>query len=130
MRISFFPTPAHRTFHYEPRFYDERKEKMKERYEKYGKEYPDGAQATDAAEKADSPAMETSQKNAENKEFVSARDRYIPGRSIRGAFQAELERNRKQAGNAKVKKVIMLITIAAALIAAYYLAEGFVELLR
>ncbi|MCF0165136.1 MAG: hypothetical protein HUJ92_07600, partial [Bacteroidales bacterium] len=68
--------------------------------------------------------------NAENKEFVSARDRYIPGRSIRGAFQAELERNRKQAGNAKVKKVIMLITIAAALIAAYYLAEGFVELLR
>ena len=39
MGISFLPTPKHRVFHYEPRYWNEKEEKMRERYAKYGKEY-------------------------------------------------------------------------------------------
>lgn len=45
--FSFFKTPKHRVFNYQPLYYDERKEKMKERIdasdeEKRGKDYKPG----------------------------------------------------------------------------------------
>ena len=35
--FKFWHIPEHRVFHYEPRYYDERKERLEEIYMKYGK---------------------------------------------------------------------------------------------
>ena len=108
-------------FHYTPRVYDEAKEKMQERYKKYGKT-PKSPEET-ASKDAVANDGETSVRE-------DIRTKYIPGRNIRGAYRKGLEENKKQAGNSKIKKVIGLITICVAMVAAYYLAQGFVELLR
>ena len=38
--FKFWHIPEHRVFHYEPRYYDERKERLEEMYKKYGKTMP------------------------------------------------------------------------------------------
>ena len=38
--FKFWHIPEHRVFHYEPRYYDERKERLEEIYKKYGKTMP------------------------------------------------------------------------------------------
>ncbi len=124
MRISFFPTPEHKVFNYKPRFYDENKEEMKKRYEKYGKQYPGESDS----EKEITEKRENADKFDAKEAFK--KDRYIPGKSIRGSFSKELEEHRKEAGNKKAKKIILYITLAAAFVAAYYLAQGLVTLLR
>lgn len=114
LRLSFFSTPQHRVFNYRPRYYDPHKERLEQLYEKYGKT-PEGKL------KAEAEARE---------EGIEPHKRYVPGESIRGSFQRSIEENRATAGNAKIKTLLALITIAAAFVVVYYLAEGFLKILK
>lgn len=101
LRISFFNTPTHRVFNYRPRYYDETKEHIKELEEKYGK--------TDGTEQE--------------------KKRYIPGAAIQSAYRNGLQGERRGSGNGKLKKIIILLSLLAAMIAAYYLAQGLAEMI-
>ena len=113
IRFTFFPTPQHKVFHYEPRYYDPRKERLEQLYEKYGKT-PEGMKKAEEELAAE--------KEAPSKD-------YVPGSRIRGAFSRSVEESRRAEGNQKVKKILTLITILAAIVVAYYLSQGLVKLL-
>lgn len=117
--IKFWHIPEHRVFHYEPRYYDERKERLEELYKKYGKTMP--SEEIEAIAKKEGLLDETGR-------------RYIPGMHIRGSFRQTYEEKRlsKEKENspmAIVKKLILVITAVAVAFAAYYLSKGFILLL-
>ena len=118
--FKFWHTPEHRVFHYEPRYYDERKERLEEIYKKYGKTMP-GAEIEALARKEGLLEEETGR-------------RYIPGMHIRGSFRKTYEEKRLSAEKETsamniTKKVILALTLVALAAAAYYLSKGFVLLL-
>ena len=111
--------PEHRVFHYEPRYYDERKERLEELYKKYGKTMP--GEEIEAMAKKEGLIDETGR-------------RYIPGMHIRGSFRQTYEEKRlsKEKDNSPMaiaKKVILILTGVAIAFAAYYLSKGFILLL-
>lgn len=117
--IKFWHIPEHRVFHYEPRYYDERKERLEELYKKYGKTMP--TEEIDAMAKKEGLVDETGR-------------RYIPGMHIRGSFRQTYEEKRlsKEKDNspmAIVRKVVLVLTAIAIAFAAYYLSKGFIMLL-
>ena len=117
--IKFWHIPEHRVFHYEPRYYDERKEKLEELYKKYGKTMP-GEEIEDMAKK-EGLVDETGR-------------RYIPGMHIRGSFrqtyeEKRLSREKDNSPMAIARKVILVLTGVAIAFAAYYLSKGFILLL-
>ena len=117
--IKFWHIPEHRVFHYEPRYYDARKERLEELYKKYGKTMP--SEEIEAIAKKEGLLDETGR-------------RYIPGMHIRGSFRQTYEEKRlsKEKENspmAIVKKLILVITAVAVAFAAYYLSKGFILLL-
>ena len=117
--IKFWHIPEHRVFHYEPRYYDERKERLEELYKKYGKTMP--GEEIEAMAKKEGLIDETGK-------------RYIPGMHIRGSFRQTYEEKRlsKEKDNSPMaiaKKVIMILTGVAIAFAAYYLSKGFILLL-
>ena len=119
MAITFFPRPKHKVFNYTPRYYDERKERLKELYAKYGKEYPGDAKAT-------------VQKAAEDlKDVAEVSASYIPGQYIRSAYRKDTAtRISEEKSHSPLRTVIVCITIIAAILVAYYLSQGLVELFR
>ena len=116
MGISFLPTPKHRVFHYEPRYWNEKEEKMKERYAKYGKEYnpntPWEGKGSDDAEPKD-----TEPKN-------HLRDGYVPGVLIRDAYRNGIDSNRRKSTNTKLRTIIIIVSLLLAVIAVYYFTIG------
>ncbi len=117
--IKFWHIPEHRVFHYEPRYYDERKERLEELYKKYGKTMP--GEEIEAMAKKEGLVDETGR-------------RYIPGMHIRGSFRQTYEEKRlsKEKDNSPMaiaKKVILILTGIAIAFAAYYLSKGFILLL-
>jgi CRISPR/Cas system CSM-associated protein Csm5 (group 7 of RAMP superfamily) len=117
--FKFWHIPEHRVFHYEPRYYDERKERLEEMYKKYGKTMP--------GEEIDEMARKEGLIEDKGK-------RYIPGMYIRGSFRETYESKRlsKEKENSPmsfVKKLILALTMIAMAAAAYYLSKGFVYLL-
>ena len=117
--FKFWHIPEHRVFHYEPRYYDERKERLEEMYKKYGKTMPN--------EQIDEMARKEGLIEEKEK-------RYIPGMYIRGSFRETYEAKRlsKEKENSPmslVKKLILALTMIAIAAAAYYLSKGFVLLL-
>ena len=116
--FKFWHIPEHRVFHYEPRYYDERKERLEELYKKYGKTMP--------GEKIDEMARKEG--------LIEEEKRDIPGMHIRGSFRETYESKRlsKEKENSPmslVKKLILALTMVAIAAAAYYLSKGFVLLL-
>lgn len=117
--FKFWHIPEHRVFHYEPRYYDERKERLEEIYKKYGKTMPgEEIEAIARREGLD-----------EEKER-----RYIPGMHIRGSFRRTYEEKRLSSEKENsaigiVKKIILAVTLVAIAAAAYLLSRGFVLLL-
>ena len=117
--FKFWHTPEHRVFHYEPRYYDERKEKLEELYKKYGKTMP--GEEIEAIAKQEGLTDETGK-------------RYIPGMHIRGSFRKTYEEKRlsqekENSAMSLVKKGILVLTIAAIAYAAYLLSKGFILML-
>ena len=118
--FKFWHIPEHRVFHYEPRFYDERKERLEEIYKKYGKTMP-GSEIEAMARKEGLIEEDTGR-------------RYIPGMHIRGSFRQTYEEKRlsKEKDTSPIsiaKKVILALTMIAIAAAAYYLSKGFILLL-
>ena len=116
--FKFWHIPEHRVFHYEPRYYDERKERLEALYKKYGKTMP--------GEKIDEMARKEG--------MIEEVKRYIPGMHIRGSFRETYESKRlsKEKENSPmslVRKLILALTMIALAAAAYYLSKGFVLLL-
>ena len=117
--FKFWHIPEHRVFHYEPRFYDERKERLEEIYKKYGKTMP--GEEIEAMARKEGLIDDTGK-------------RYIPGMHIRGSFREAYEAKRlsKEKENSPmsiVKKLILALTLIAIAAAAYYLSKGFILLL-
>lgn len=117
--FKFWHIPEHRVFHYEPRYYDERKEKLEELYKKYGKTMP--GKEIDAIAKEQGLTDDTPK-------------RYIPGMHIRGSFRKTYEEKRlseekENSAMSIVKKLVLALTLVALAAAAYYLSKGFVMLL-
>ena len=117
--FKFWHIPEHRVFHYEPRYYDERKERLEELYKKYGKTMP--GEEIDAIAKQEGLTEETGK-------------RYIPGMHIRGSFRKTYEEKRLSTEKDNsvlsiVKKAILALTLIAIAAAAYYLSKGFILLL-
>ena len=117
--FKFWHIPEHRVFHYEPRYYDEKKERLEEIYKKYGKTMP-GKEIEDMA----------------RKEGLIGEDgrRYIPGMHIRGSFRKTYEEKRlsSEKDNSAmgiIKKLILVLTAVALAAAAYLLSKGFILLL-
>ena len=135
MAITFFPRPQHKVFNYQPRYYDEHKERLKELYAKYGKQYPgdDKVSAPQAAEDLKDVAT-----YSEVKEVIeggtagaSRSGSYIPGQYIRSAYrQGTADRLNTETRRSPLRTVIAIITVLAAVLAAYYLSQGLVELIR
>lgn len=118
--FKFWHIPEHRVFHYEPRYYDERKEKLEEIYKKYGKTMP-GKEIEAMARKEGLIEEDTGK-------------RYIPGMHIRGSFRRTYEEKRlseeKETSTLSiVKKIVLALTLVALAAAAYYLSKGFILLL-
>lgn len=87
--MGFFQQPKIRKFNYQPVFYDERKEALKNKI--------------DAAERE--------------------REReYVPGASIKGSFK-RIEVSRKELKYTPFMRFISIMGIAAALVAAVYMAQ-------
>jgi len=117
--FKFWHIPEHRVFHYEPRYYDERKERLEEMYKKYGKTMP--GTEIDAMARKEGLIDETEK-------------RYIPGMHIRGSFRETYEAKRlskeKETSPISIaKKLILALTLVAIAAAAYYLSKGFILLL-
>lgn len=55
--------------------------------------------------------------------------RYIPGSTIRSAYRNGLEGERRDTGRGKIRTFLTFATVIAAMLAAYYLAQGLAELL-
>jgi hypothetical protein len=117
MGISFLPTPKHRVFHYEPRYWNEKEEKMKERYAKYGKEYnpntPWEGKGSDDAESTESEPKNHLREGG-----------YVPGVLIRDAYRNGIDSNRRKTTNTKLRTIIIIVSLLLAVIAVYYFTIG------
>ena len=138
MAITFFPRPKHRVFNYTPRYYDERKERLKELYAKYGKEYPGDDKATmqQAAEDLKDVASYSEVRQAMDTDGGQRKNAsgatYIPGQYIRGAYRKDTAERigDKKGDTSPLRTIIILLTVIAAIAVAYYLSQGLVELFR
>ncbi len=92
--LSFFKTPKHRVFNYQPLYYDERKEKLEERIAK---------------------ARGEEQDRAAN---------YVPGKNIRTNFRKAIYDKRKMPGTPLAMRIIILISLVALVVALYYVARS------
>lgn len=100
-RLSFFKTPKHRVFNYQPIFYDERKERMQERLE----------------------AIEKEKAEKEGRAYHS--ERYIPGKNIRGKMREARDNNKRHAMSPSLSRVVGLLSVAILFVLIYYLANYF-----
>ena len=100
LNFSFFRTPKHRVFNYQPLYYDERKEALQERI----------ARAKGEAE--------------------SKNENYVPGRNIRHNFRKSLYESRKNASTPAVIRLIVLLSIVVLMVALYYVFQSVGLLLR
>ena len=104
LRLSLFKTPKHRVFTYRPIFYDPVKEELNERIERIRAE------------------MEESDPNNSN---PREKRPYNPGSIIRGSFRKAARRETpRRGGENKYIRVIAVLTIAALIAVALYLADG------
>jgi len=93
--LSFFKTPKHRVFNYQPLYYDEKKEAMQERYAR------------------------------QHEEEKGKEQGYIPGRLLRGNLRRAVYHNRRGTGSVLLNRIIILVSLIILLFVAYYVAKSF-----
>ncbi len=106
MGFSFFKTPQHKVFNYQPLYYDERKERR------------ENVRADALREKAQREGTEFKDEN------------YYPGKYIKGKIQENSERNRKHAVSQKTLKIIGMLSIAIFFLFLAYFAQSFVAFMQ
>lgn len=95
--LGFFNNPQHRVFHYEPLYYDARKEALDEKI----------------------------RSAKEEQENDKGKDReYKPGRNIRGKIQHNLYYNKKNSGSTLITRIVVIITLLGIAAVLWYFAEG------
>lgn len=94
LNFSFFKTPKHRVFHYQPLYYDPRKEALQER-------------------------IARAREDEKGKEHD-----YVPGKNIRTNFRKALYDNRKQAGSPVVMRIIVMLSLVGLAAALYFFAKS------
>ena len=115
-RLSFFKTPKHRVFNYQPLYYDAQKEDLDKRV---------------ARALAELEEKERAQRIAAGEDPRTREERLAyPGSSIRGSYQKAIVGNRRRAGDNRWMRLIIMGSIAALLMAAVYMADGMGLLLR
>lgn len=104
--FSFFKVPKHRVFHYEPRYYDERKEHR------------------------DAVAREARRQKAvrEGKEWKE--EGYVPGKNIPGSIQQAVENNRRHPMKPSTMRLVSYITLLIFFIFLFFFGQTFVEFLN
>jgi len=95
LNLSFFRTPKHRVFNYQPLYYDEKKEAMAERYARVHED-----------EKGNDVG-------------------YIPGRLVRSKLRKAVYGNRRNAGSVLLTRMIIAGSIVVLIFVAYYFAKSF-----
>ncbi len=94
LNFSFFRTPKHRVFNYQPLYYDERKEALQERI----------ARAKGESER----------KN----------EKYVPGKNIRHNFRKSFYESRKNSSSPAIIRLIVLLSIVVLMVAIYYVFQS------
>ena len=99
--MAFVRIPKHRYFNYQPLYYDEKKERMKERYDKFGN-------------KVEEP---------ESKE-----DRYYPGKYLRGNMRQVVYDRRRSSMKPSLSRVLRIVLFLTAMVLVYIFADKIVYL--
>ena len=115
MNISFFKTPSHRVFHYEPRYYDERKE------------HREAVRQEALREKAIKEALRE-KAIREGKEWKD--ESYQPGKYIKGRLQEQVRNNRRGSLNKNLTRIIGLVSVAIFFAFLIYFAKYFTVFLE
>ena len=110
---------------------------IEELYAKYGKEYPGdyNASAQQAAKDLEHLAAPGEVREVMDIENGKRQNRsgaaYIPGQYIRSAYRKDTAtRISEEKTHSPLRTIIVLVTIVAAVLVAYYLSQGLVELFR
>ena len=118
-RITFFSTPEPRQYHYTPRYYDERKERLEELYKKYGRT-PEGEKRAEE------------QLAAEEAAGAHTKEHYVPGSLIHGAY-ARARQNAAEPHNrtrSRLKKILTVGSILLIIVLVWFLSKGFLQMTR
>lgn len=108
LKLSFFKTPKHRVFNYQPLYYDERKEELQERI----------ARAREEAKE------EERRKFGLPKSGNDGGERYIPGKNIRTNFRRNFYENRRRTGSPFIMRIVVLLSLAGLMVALYYISQA------
>ena len=94
--MAFLKVPKHRYFNYQPLYYDEKKERMQERYDKYGNR----------------------EDNPESKE-----NKYYPGKYLRGKMRPAVYDTRRSSMKPTLARLLRITLFLAAMIMIYLFAD-------
>lgn len=111
LKLSFFKTPKHRVFNYQPLYWDQRKEELQQRVAKAELE-------RDAKIRAEE--VDTQQGIRESIE----KGDYIPGRNIRMNFRHNLYESRRRPNSPFFMRIIILLSLLGLMVALYYIAQA------
>ncbi len=106
VNFSFFKIPEHKVFHYEPRFYDPRKEHR------------------------DEVAREAKREKAMKEGVELKDDTYVPGKMLHGKFREMAEQNRRQPFKPTTMRLVSYISLAIFFIFMFFFGDMFVELIQ
>ncbi len=99
LKISFFSTPKHRVFHYEPLYYDENKERR------------------------ELLLQDIEREKAIKEGRVFENDKYRPGQHLRGKLRNSSDDHKRHAMKSSTKKIITLVTLVVLFVLIYYFAQ-------
>lgn len=126
LRLSFFRTPKHRVFNYQPLYYDQRKEELEERIARAKEE---AQSETWAAENAQGKAKGNAEGQAEGQKngttAIRENPHYVPGKNIRQNFRKSVFENRRRPGSPLIMRLIVLLSMIGIMVALYYVAQAF-----
>ncbi|MCL2502308.1 MAG: hypothetical protein FWE30_04100 [Bacteroidales bacterium] len=119
-RFSFFRTPTHRVFAYQPIYYDPEKEKREKRAVQLR-----AIKEEEMRQKGIPVPSDTGADPRTREERL-----HYPGKRIRGSFRRALYENRRHAGDNRFLRIVAVLSIAALLVLLLYFADAIGLLFR
>lgn len=96
-RISFFKTPQHKVFHYQPRYWDPQKEALEQRI--------------------------AAAKSKKEQQDIEKKARYRPGSTIRGSMQQAMYESRRYPKHQGIIRWVVVLSIVVLLFAVIYFSN-------